>query len=85
MSPTGIGNTATAEVVIVRPAQSINILPAILYHDSDKAVAFKLAAAFPDGGGEAWVTQQAEWSISPGVAAEIDQNGVVWNVKKMFE
>lgn len=68
--------TASIQIEVTPRADIIGLWPAMVNLQAGDELQFRCAAAFQNGQ-EAWVTDEVSWSIEPGLAASIGQNGLL--------
>ncbi len=68
--------TASIQVEVTPRADLVGLWPVVANLQAGDALQFRCAATFQDGE-EAWVTEQVSWSIEPGLAASIGENGLL--------
>ena len=70
------GQVATAAIVVSKRAVIFSIIPAFTNLQSGESIKMKGVGQFEDNTVE-FVTENITWSISPGVAAQIDESGLL--------
>lgn len=70
------GDTASIQIEVTRRADILGLWPVLVNMQAGDQLQFRCAATFQDDQ-EAWVTDKVSWSIEPGLAASIDQNGLL--------
>ncbi|NIR52103.1 SUMF1/EgtB/PvdO family nonheme iron enzyme [candidate division KSB1 bacterium] len=70
------GQTATAEICVTPPVQEVAILPLQPILMAGESLQFKAIATFEDGSQE-FVTEDANWSVSPGAMGSIITAGLL--------
>lgn len=67
---------ATITIDVVPKMQLFAISPAVVNVAAGQSVQFQAYGTLP-GGSEAFLTERAVWTVSPGLAAQIDENGLL--------
>ncbi len=70
------GEKASIQIEVTRRADILGLWPVLVNVQAGDQLQFKCAATFQDDQ-EDWVTSKVTWSIEPGLAASIDQNGLL--------
>jgi len=73
---------ATVDIDVTRRAGWLAVSPVLTNVQSGQDLQFRAAVAYQDLT-EALVTDKVEWSVSPGVAASIDENGLLSTISGM--
>ena len=73
---------ATVDIDVIRRAGWLAVSPVLTNVQSGQDLQFRAAVAYQDLT-EALVTNKVEWSVSPGVAASIDENGLLSTISGM--
>lgn len=73
---------ATVDIDVIRRAGWLAVSPVLTNVQSGQDLQFRAAVAYQDLT-EALVTNKVEWSVSPGVAASIDENGLLRTISGM--
>lgn len=69
------GQTATTIIDVTKRAEILSIVPVNLNIGVGESVQFEAIAQFEDNTQD-FVTEQVTWSLTPGIAAEIDDKGL---------